>query len=265
MQVLTELTTYHRLGSLWAGCLIVLFLTSSGSGGLPTLSAMWVSGFGSVHASSATNVSPSFLGNVLVANSPQLLASATYFLYNQIITSMVLTSECNDFAIHRKALRVSKPVGRQRSTYYLQLPYRYAVPLMVISCLLHWLISQSFFFVNLTIFGINGEPHPERNVLACGWSPIAIVFTLIVGGVMLIGIFILGFRKYSLEMQIMRSNSLKISAACHPPNGFEGAALQPVEYGIVDIDGEPGRWRACFTSMRNVQPLSTKVPKRAPG
>ena len=226
---------------------------------------MWASGFGSVHASTAASVSSTFLGTVLVANSPQLLASATYFLYNQLITSMVLTSESNDFAEHPKTLRVSKPAGKQRSTYYLQLPYRYAVPLIVTSCILHWLISQSLFYVNLIIIGINNERQPKRDIRACGWSPIAIVFTLIVGGIMLVAMLILGFRKYSLEMPVMRSNSLRISAACHPPKSFEGTALQSIGYGIVEIDREEGRWRACFTSERDVMPLSTKVPRRDAG
>ena len=173
---------------------------------------------------------------------------------------MAMTAESNDFATHRKTLRVSNPQGRQRAAYYLQLPYRYAIPLTITCCLLHWLISQSVFYVNLMTFGVNGDRRPEKDISACGWSLAALAFTILLGAAMLIAILSLGFRKYSIEMPIMRSNSLRISAACHPPGSFEGAALLPIEYGVMKV-GEQGQWRACFTTSRDFELLSTKVPK----
>lgn len=42
--------------------------------------------------------------------------------------------------------------GQQRSTYRLQLPYVYGVPLVIISSGLHWLVSQSLFLARVTMF-----------------------------------------------------------------------------------------------------------------
>jgi hypothetical protein len=55
---------------------------------------------------------------------------------------MFLADEWSHFAKERKPLRVSSPTGL---TYFLQLPYRIALPLLVMSGLLHWLVSQSIF------------------------------------------------------------------------------------------------------------------------
>lgn len=88
--------------------------------------------------------------NVLVANSPQVVLSFLYFAYNGIFTCMSLASEWSRYFIHRKGLRVSEiPRGAQRSTYFLQLPYRFAIPLMITSGTLHVstsLVPYSWFF-----------------------------------------------------------------------------------------------------------------------
>ena len=43
--------------------------------------------------------------------------------------------------------------GAQRSEYFLQLPYRFALPIMLYSGFLHWLCSQSFFLVSISAGG----------------------------------------------------------------------------------------------------------------
>lgn len=75
--------------------------------------------------------------NVLVANLPQLIFSCLYLLYNGILTSMCLAHEYSNYSIRRKSLRVTSPHGDQRSTYWLNLPYIYSIPLLAISALLH--------------------------------------------------------------------------------------------------------------------------------
>jgi len=62
-------------------------------------------------------------------------------LYNNILAS---TSEYADFALQRKALRVSpRPVGAQTSAYFLQRPLRFGAPMVAASGTMHWLLSQS--------------------------------------------------------------------------------------------------------------------------
>lgn len=45
------------------------------------------------------------LAVVLIANTPQLIVSIFYFLYNGLLTCMLLAAEYNDYARHRKPLR----------------------------------------------------------------------------------------------------------------------------------------------------------------
>ena len=71
--------------------------------------------------------------NVLMANSPQALLSFLFLTYNGLYTCMLMAKEWNDYAYERKTLRVTNPVREQRSTYRLQLPYKYGIPLIVLS------------------------------------------------------------------------------------------------------------------------------------
>lgn len=96
--------------------------------------------------------------NILIANVPQLIFSILYFIANSVWTSMALVAEWNSYSVHRKGLRVSTFLrGHQRSTYFLSLPYRYALPLISCSGLLHWLISQSLYVVIIRARGVNHE------------------------------------------------------------------------------------------------------------
>ena len=83
------------------------------------------------------------LSNVLIANLPQLILSIAYFTYNGLFTSMLAGLEWSQMAWQKKGLRVSQnPQGEQRSSYFLQLPYRYAIPLLGFSAVMHWLVSR---------------------------------------------------------------------------------------------------------------------------
>jgi hypothetical protein len=88
-----------------------------------------------------------FLPSLLLANTPQVILSFCYFLYNSIWTHFHVEMEWNAFARGYKPLRVSSPHGQQTSTYRLQLPYAYSIPLIVGSILLHWLVSNAFYLL----------------------------------------------------------------------------------------------------------------------
>lgn len=237
---------------------LVLFLLyrsspfyASTTGDSGAFKQLWSLGIGDVHTNTLVTVASSAIGNALTANTPQLALSSMYVSYNLILTSMRMTAEYNEFASKRKSLRVSEPQGFQRPAYYLQLPYRYAVPLVVASGLLHWLVSQSLFPVNIIVFDVYGVEQRSRNVSACGWSPIAVLFTLILLGVMILILFALGWRKYHTGMPVMRSNSLDISAACHMPATDPNAPLHPLAYGAASVQGWQ-KWHACFTDKEVV-------------
>lgn len=102
---------------------------------------------------------------IIVANSPQLLLSMLVLMYNGIFTCMLLANEYLDYAYERKALRVTKPMGLQRSTYRLQLPYKYGIMLQVVSGVLHWLVSQTIFLARLTTFDRKSQMDSDRSFL----------------------------------------------------------------------------------------------------
>jgi hypothetical protein len=88
-----------------------------------------------------------FIGKVILANTPQLILSLCYFAFNALITRACSEMEWNSYAATYKALRVSHPEKGQVWTYRLQMPYQYSFPLIVLSVLLHWLVSNTIFVV----------------------------------------------------------------------------------------------------------------------
>ncbi|MCJ1477081.1 hypothetical protein MMC13_005752 [Lambiella insularis] len=198
-----------------------------------TTGSLWTAGFGTVSISSiiTTSLEMSLTGTVLVTNTPQLLLSINYFLYNSLYTSMLLTAEANSYALHRKSLRVSDPRGTQRSTYYLQLPYRYATPLMIVFGALHWAFSQSIFLVQFNVE--NADQEPAGVVQACGWSAPALATSIGLGLLTSLALGAIGRRKYAGGMPIIGSCSLAIAAACHAPPGDDSAALKNLMYGAT--------------------------------
>jgi hypothetical protein len=148
---------------------------------------------------------------------------------------MLAGREWNNFAVNRVSLRVSdKPQGKQRSRYFLQLPFRFSIPLIAASIAFHWLISQSIFVVSV-------EERQENDALSwgvvtCGYSPIAIVVGLIAGITIPVSVVIVGRQRLPGLMPIAGSCSLAIAAACHHPAGSAPleSALGDVKWGVMN-------------------------------
>ncbi|KAL9594967.1 MAG: hypothetical protein Q9219_006723 [cf. Caloplaca sp. 3 TL-2023] len=196
-------------------------------------------GFGILDALNTVQLNRGILSVVLLANSPQLLLSILYFAYNNLFTCMLLAEEWSTFATERKPLRVSDPVGKQTSTYRLNLPYRYGIPLIVMSTLLHWLVSQSFFVVLLEGFdGDDAAPDGDVILKGVGWSSKALLVTIVVGSVVLGFGIANGFRVYPRGMPFAGSCSAAVSAACHPPVGDDRPSRKLLRWGACGQDGE---------------------------
>ena len=97
---------------------------------------------------------------VFTANIFQLAISNAYLLYNGVFTCVLLSAELADYATESKTMRVTRPRAGQRSTYWLQLPYRWSLPLMGAMTLLHWLVSEALYMVDVTVLGPDGHPLP---------------------------------------------------------------------------------------------------------
>lgn len=109
--------------------------------------------------------------------------------------------------------RLMEPKGAHIS---FSLPFRYGFSLIAFSTLLHWLISQSLFLVAIHAYSPIQERDPENDLVSCGYSPVAIVSAICVGLVMLSYLIGMSFRRFKSGMPVAGSNSLAMSAACHP-------------------------------------------------
>ena len=221
----------------------------------------WAAGLGSILPSSlashggngARKDNPaSIIKNVLLANFPQVVLSLVYIQYNGLFTCMLLSREWASYASNRKGLRTSIPQGSQRSTYWLSLPYKFSVPLLVASGLLHWLLSQSIFFAQVNVLDSTDTP-ATNSISTVGWSGLSLALLVVLGGTMIATISGFGFMRYAPGIPIVSSNSRAISAACHPLPGHYSESMQRVQYGVLAEYGE-GKGHVGF-SGRDVSPL----------
>lgn len=196
--------------------LLVSTLVSQTGGGLSvTFPSLWARGFGrpsSANIVLSWKVDWTVYTAVLLANSFQVLLSLLYILYNQLLTSLLIASEWASYGFERKALRVSSPRGIQRSSYFLSLPFKFGIPLMLSSSLLHWLISQSVFVIATTGIDSDGAKVGNYDAFAIGYSSIGIVFTLCVGGIMVLALIGIGcFRQPGDAADVASDGSIDAS------------------------------------------------------
>lgn len=222
-----------------------------------------VKDFGAVKPSSILNTnlptegSAGLISVLLIVNSPQLIVSSCYLLYNGLFTSMHLAHEYSGYARQRKPLRVTTPKGMQRSTYWLQLPYVYGMPLIISSAILHWLVSQSIFLARIVTFvdeeGSGGEF--EDKILnkgaagsQIGFSVGAILAAIVLATCMLLTVIGMGYRKLESDMPVAASCSFALAAATHRPKEDVDASVLPVMWGEVPEMGSEEVGHCCFTS-----------------
>ena len=194
-----------------------------------------------------------------------------YLQYNGVLSAMLVANEWNDYIREHKTLRLSSPQGIQRSSYFLSLPYRFAIPLLIASGTLHWLVSQSVFVIQSIgmAYGTNFYRYPESDTSTVGYSNIGMVYSLILASFMILALVLLGLcnsyrpRPYEKEhetaaqsytMPLVSTCSAAISAACHRPAEDHDSHLLPVRWGFVGGD----QW--CFTSSKEVS-----YPEIGPG
>ena len=203
---------------------------------------------------------------VLLANLPQALMSFLYLAYNGLLTSMCLCHEYSSYGVRgrRKPLRVTTRHGQQRrsrqllpgrdfantdvgSTYYLQLPYTYSLPLLLASGTLHWLTSQSIFLARVTVHA-NGDPTNTTDTSQIGYSCLPILLVILLGSTMVLIALSLGFRKFASAIPVAGSCSVAIAAAAHRPKDDVDAAFMPVAWGAVVTEDSSDVGHCCFTS-----------------
>ena len=262
--VITINLIQHRLVLAVTPCIGCLVFAIAKVSGPNDPSSLWDLGCGEVNLKALfkgqTIFRPtSLIGNYFAVNIPQPVFSFIYFLYNGTITAMFGEREWNQFGRKRKALRVShSPSGSQRSTYFLQLPYRFAIPLLVFSGFIHWLISQSVFLVAVESYR-SGKYVAEE--LTAGYSPLGIFSVMVLSIVMIWFLHGLGIRRYPARIPLARNCSLVISAACHPRRGGGGSAseemhLHALQWGVTSGGNAVQAGHCTFSTSR----VSYSVP-----
>ncbi|PUU76454.1 hypothetical protein B9Z19DRAFT_1194719 [Tuber borchii] len=202
------------------------------------IKSLWTRGFGNVNGVSVVSI---YFRNItqaiLLANLPQTILSFLYLTYNSLFTCMLAGHEWSFFSREHRALRVTSPRPGQRSTYWLQIPYTYAIPLMTLSALLHWLASQSMFLAKVEMYDPFGRPKPARtSITTVGYSCIAVIFGLTLGILALLAAAAMGHKKFAAETAIVGNCSAAISAACHALEAEpEGIISKKVRWGDVEI------------------------------
>jgi hypothetical protein len=175
--------------------------------------------------------------NVWLSNMPQILLSVCYLNLNTICTPMASFQEWNTLATSRKGLRVTMPFGEQRSTYFLQLPYKWALPLIILSGSLHWLLSQAFFLIRIDY---ERDGKLEEWTSACGISMSSLLTFLSAAFVLVCVLIVIGRRPMFPRLPLAESCSLMISAACHPAADEIEPHLARVQWGVIsdmEVDG----------------------------
>jgi hypothetical protein len=193
-----------------------------------------------------------------LANVPQAFLSIFYFSINRICTSICFALEWNKYATIRRGLRVTSPEGNQRSTYFLQLPTKFATSLTIWSGILHWLLSQSVFLVRLETRARDGKIYPS-SLCVVGYSVLSyLTFTM---ALLTLITLIIVFLIIQVDVRIPPSqhSSLSISAACHPPSDDVDGHLKPIRWGVV-TEGDEGEAGHCtFTSYDVATPVKDRL------
>jgi hypothetical protein len=227
------------------------------------LASSWSQGVGSINPNALFTDSffsdvagQTFLKDAMLVNLPQVLFSLLYFAYNGLYTCMVSGHEWGKFGTEKegRTLRVSQPKGRQRSTYWLSLLWRFSIPLKVASAVMHWLLSRSLFLVKIDVYNYRGVPAPGRYISACGYSALAIVLVMCMLLVMLVVLGLVGMKRLPTGIPLVGNCSWAISSACHDIAGERDAALKPLRWGVLDpgTADKPGH---CSITSREVQNL----------
>ncbi|KAK1850853.1 hypothetical protein CCHR01_06510 [Colletotrichum chrysophilum] len=166
-----------------------------------------------------------FPSSVVIANIPQLFLSFWYLTYNSLITRLEMSKEWALLSVDYQPLRVTQPRGLQTSTYRLQLPYKYSIPMIILSAIGHWLlsnavfiiVSQGSYYVDGDGIGSSSDPTSLSSdaVVSIGTASLPVLVLTILGLIALLLPILLSRRVLPGYMPIVGSNSLAISAACH--------------------------------------------------
>lgn len=230
---------------------------------------------------------------VVLANAPQVLIAFVYIFYNNILMAMFYSHSIMKHSTTPRFLRLSnpdpkpslwftigrivvpfavhEPPNRPRANYELGLPWFVALPFIILLGVLHWLVSQSIFFVNIENYSTDGTLLPWQILVICGYSPSAVIFGAILGLLLFVTLIGLGCLPFPAGMPLLSTCSLTLSAACHVLPHIEGETnrekcivRQALKYGTYPGwggDGERVGFYPCNAKGRECERLSEEEVK----
>jgi hypothetical protein len=206
------------------------------------------------------------LSNVFVANFVSSSLLCHILSYNSTITSLMLAKEANNYADFRKGLRVNaRALGSQRSTYFPSIPYNFAIPLLTVATMMHWLCSTSIFLFTLEVDQLKdvvagiGQTY---QYLICAYSLQGMLYLIVMCFIMLTGLVILARRTLPCAIPISGSCSASISAMCHSTAGEDSeAVLKPVKWGVTSKEEDSDKADNDFVGHCSFSSGSIEPPK----
>jgi hypothetical protein len=223
-----------------------------------SIGALWKQGFGAkaITRSSTFDLGSGvgYQGYVILSNLPQLLVGIVFLLFNDIFGRMLIASEFASYSQRRHALRTTLPHGSQRSTSLVSLPLAYAASFVVARMLLQWFVSQSIFPVSgRTIRNNDLNPLDHTgDLIGLGFSPFAAFLAALLVVLLIVALAASGLRRLPAGSPLVTSNTLLISANCHPAAGDSAAAFGDVKWGVVKA-GCAGEVNHCGLSTLQVE------------
>jgi hypothetical protein len=175
----------------------------------------------------------------MLTNVTQHILSGLYILHNKIFASILQAAESNDYSLQRNGLHISTATkGAQRDAYSLSPPYLLGSPVdyigpAALACVAKPLVS----ILTNTFTILDDNTNATVTNFTYGYSPIAIIFVIIVAAIMATFAVFTGFKRFKSGMPMADSCSAAISATCHPVPGLERIVEldAPLQWGVMGV------------------------------
>jgi hypothetical protein len=169
-------------------------------------------GFNSTYQLTEINANGNWVAlSLLLANLPQFWVSFGYLFWNDQITRIWLEREWRSFYSRIRRPRVTGKnltVQGVRSTRFLTLPYWVSGILMILGTLLHYLVSQTLFVVEV------GYTEGGKTDLYLTYGPLAMICVGAVSLTLVLGITVYSFIPIRSAMPLMAGSSRVVLESC---------------------------------------------------
>jgi hypothetical protein len=157
---------------------------------------------------------------IALANAPQVLFSISYLFWNNLVNRIWGEHEWRSFENRRKLPRVSygATAPGTRDTRWLQLPYGLVMLLIGTSTLMHWVVSQTLFVVEVEnqsgLPMINNAPAPPSLTYVVSYSPTAIFVSTCLSSLLIFCVTVYYFFPFRSHMPVMAGSARVVFASC---------------------------------------------------